>query len=240
MNGRTVGGSLALVVVLGMVVGSAPAALAASSSPAGWLGVLLGRAESPGPEEPGELRGGVEIIGVIEDSPAARARLRARDRIVAVDANPVTSPKDLISRVGSLSPGQWVSLTVLRGDEELERTARLIERPASRNGLKVRSGSIGAEAIDLPRSLREHFGARADSGAMISEVEPGGPAEIAGLLLGDVVYEIDGRPIPSVASLQRAVATAGVGNTIEITLMRNGSEIVLDATVAVRRDDDAP
>jgi serine protease Do len=220
-----------------LFLGLASAGLAESNPPSGWLGVLLGE-----PGEPREGSGplsGVPISGVVRDSPAERARLRAQDRILAVDGVAVRTPKELVNLVGRMEAGRWVSLTVDRDGDELQLSARLIERPADRRELRVRSGWIGSLAIDLPAKLREHFGAPEDAGAMISEVLPGSPAEAAGLEIGDVVFEIDGRPVRSVGELDRQVSTAGVGNVVEIVLVRNGAEITLEATVAETPEDNA-
>ena len=211
---------------------------AAPALPSAWLGVYLGQGtRSPqGDETPGQAV--VQILGVLEGSPAEGAGLRARDHILTVDGLPVASSRELISLVGSMESGRWITLTVERNGEEMELSARLVERPGRGRPMRVRAGWIGLESIDLPDSLRNHFGALEGTGVMISHVEPGSPAEAAGFELGDVVYQVDGEPVPSAKRLEERVVRGGIGNTLEIVLMRHGSEITVEAAVALAPEDE--
>lgn len=203
----------------------------AGADEAGYLGVFLGAPEPVGDGGEATVPKGIRVLGVADGGPAAAAGLRARDRIVAVEGTPVTSPGELIARVKGLAPGSWVSVSVDRRGRTIETKVRLDERPASTSRLRMVQGWIGAEAIDLPPSLRSHFGAPEDAGVMISAVEEGSPAESAGLYLGDVVYDIDGEPVESTGGFRRLLVGGGVGNTVEMTVVRDGAEIVLETTI---------
>jgi len=230
---------LSLALVVGLVVTVALPLAAGEEADYAWLGVVLGgpRAQVEGsPEEPAPR--GVPIAGVVEDGPAAKAGLRAQDRIVAVDAVAVSSPRELQATIRAMEEGRWVSLTVERGDDELSLDARLTEHPTRGENLRVRLAWIGVEAINLPESLRLHFGAPEDAGVMISEVETGGPADAAGLEVGDVVYEAGGVPVASTDGLRSIVMAGGVGNTMEIVLTRYGAEITVEALLARRPENE--
>jgi len=69
---------------------------------------------------------------------------------------------------------------------------------------------------------------------MISDVVTAGPADAAGLEVGDVVYEAGGSPVASTDGLRRVVMAGGVGNTMEIVLSRHGAEITVEAMLAQR------
>jgi len=227
--------SLSLAFVTGLVVLLAFSPASGEDADYGWLGVVLGSAQAQlrdSTDEPAPR--GVPIAGVVENGPAAKAGLRARDRIIAVDAVPVTTARELQKAVRAMQPGRWVSLTVERGDDEFDFDARLTEHPTTGDGLRVRLAWIGVEAINLPESLRTHFGAPEDAGVMISEVVEGGPADAAGVEVGDVVYEAAGGSIASDDELRRAVMAGGVGNTMEIVLMRQGVEITVEPLLTER------
>ena len=102
--------------------------------------------------------------------------------------------------------------------------------------LAVDVGRSGPKNPEFPEEFRLASGAPEDAGVMISAIVEGGPAEAAGLELGDVVYDVDGMPVASAADLTRLLAVAGVENTIELTLMRNGTEIVVEAVVQEEPD----
>jgi serine protease Do len=220
--------TLAVSLVLALGAG----AQAQQIEPRGWLGVLL--AEAPvatGDTDTATPPGGVLISRIVKDGPASRAGLRAGDIVRFVDARPVESVSDLVSTVGGLEPGTWVSFTVDRRGRERDVRVRLIARPENTSNLELREGWVGAGAIDLPASLQQHFGAPERSGVMVSEVVEGSPAHAAGLELGDVVFSVNGVEIRSARHFQSEVRGGGVGNPLEIVLMRSGLEIVLEAIV---------
>jgi S1-C subfamily serine protease len=194
----------------------------------GWLGAYL---EGAPPASSEEKDSGVGVGGVVEDSPAEAAGLRASDRILAVDGKPVRTTDETIAAIRGLPPDSWISLQIRRGDDPLDLKVRLGNAPSDRARLRLARGWIGAEAIDLPSSLRELFGAPPDRGVMVSEVLEGSPAEAAGLDIGDVIYEIGGSPVRSAGELPHLVSGKGIGNKIEIEIARSGKGITLEAVV---------
>jgi serine protease Do len=226
--------TLPLLLLVALLVFSGSLASAQERPQQAWLGVLLDRAaDAAGDDDPALPRGAV-VRRIIEGSPADDAGLRARDRIVQVDGVAVNSGGELISLVRGMAPDTWVSIAYTRKGRERNASVRLSSRPRSVRGLRVREGWIGASAIELPASLREHFGAPSEAGVMISNVEPGSPAEVAGLSLGDVVHEVEGETVASTGEFERLVQGGGVGNELEITLARNGAEITVEATVSLQ------
>ncbi|ANM29643.1 hypothetical protein ABI59_08715 [Acidobacteria bacterium Mor1] len=197
----------------------------------GWMGVLLQTAQGAKADLANGEIAGVLVTGVIEDSPAADVGLRAQDRILTVDGTPVTGVRELMARLRALEPDAWVSLEVDRGGRDRDMRLRLGERPGRDSRIEMRRGWIGITAIELPPALREHFGAPEEAGVMISAIEEGSPAQIAGIELGDVVYRVEGLDITSYAELKRRIVRGGIGNTLEIEAARGGVEIVLEALV---------
>ncbi|MEP0943375.1 MAG: DegQ family serine endoprotease [Rhizobiaceae bacterium] len=90
----------------------------------------------------------------------------------------------------------------------------------------VRKGSdtvlrpwIGAAFQAVTADIAESLGMQRPSGALIAGLTPGGPAEQAGLRVGDVILSIDGKPVPHMASLGYRLATAGTGRTVQMTVL---------------------
>jgi serine protease Do len=174
------------------------------------------------------------VSRVFVESPADRSGLRARDVVVAFDGQPVTGLRGLIDAIRSHEPGSWVSMTVQRQGDELDLDARLTSRPAVIKKNAMRHGWIGVETIDLPESLREHFGAPAEAGVMISEVIQGSPAEAAGFRLGDVVYEVGEDSVGSRQGFGELIGGGGVGNVYEFAVARDGALLVLESMIQGR------
>ena len=66
-------------------------------------------------------------------------------------------------------------------------------------------------------------------GLIALSVEPGGPADRAGLLVGDIITAIDGKAVADTDDVQAALGIEAVGRTLELSLVRGGAP----ATVAV-------
>lgn len=209
------------------------AALPAAAAPTdGWIGILLGetRVAAQDPDDPRPAA--VRVAGVFEESPADRAGLRAKDWILAVDGAPVANPSDLVDRVRGLGEDAWVQVTVERDGRERVLSLRLGPRPET--GVprsKLLRGWIGVRTLDLTPGLRRHFGAPEEAGVMIAELVAGGPADLAGFELGDVVYGLDGSPVRSSGELAGLVAGSGIGNRVEFEVARSGARLVLEGRI---------
>ena len=103
--------------------------------------------------------------------------------------------------------------------------------------LKVRSlgrGFLGVQLTPLTPELRVHFGVPEDTGVMVTRVEESGPAEAAGILVGDILSAINGELIDSGRQLSRAVRKKEEGDVVTIELYRDGSLESYPVTVGER------
>ena len=89
---------------------------------------------------------------------------------------------------------------------------------------EVKRGRLGVEVEDLTPDIAEALHVEAPGGAVIKRVEPGSPARRAGLQAGDVILAIDGTPIQSSSDLRNRVGLTEVGQTIQLTILRHGSQ----------------
>lgn len=88
---------------------------------------------------------------------------------------------------------------------------------------RVVRGYLGIEARELTPELAEQEGLPVTHGVQVGGVAPTSPAEKAGLKAGDVITELDGKPIRSLQELLRAIAAIEVGRTVEIGFLRGGA-----------------
>jgi serine protease Do len=96
---------------------------------------------------------------------------------------------------------------------------------------KVTRGRMGIGIQPLTQDLAKTFRLDADSGAVVTTVEPGSPAERAGLKMGDVILEYNGKKIEDPNELPRLVAATKPGQKATVALWRNGKREQLAVTV---------
>jgi len=103
-------------------------------------------------------------------------------------------------------------------------TARFVLAEIARHG-RVRRGYLGlsAEEIALPRAQVERHGLSSTRAVIVRGTEPGAPADVAGLLDGDVIVRLSGQPIATVSDLQRMLVGAVIGQSLELDVLRGGA-----------------
>jgi serine protease Do len=97
---------------------------------------------------------------------------------------------------------------------------------------KVTRGRIGVQIQDVNQALANSFGLPKPQGALISGVEPGSPAEKAGLKSGDVVLGINGKEINQLSELSGAIAATKPENNARLQIWREGKSRDVDVRVA--------
>ena len=95
------------------------------------------------------------------------------------------------------------------------------------NGAVRKEGFLG-----VGLAAREDGG----QGAIITNVQPGSPADKAGILIDDVVLAVDGEPIDGQAGLVAAIRDAEPGQTVKIEIFREGERLVFEATLIARSE----
>jgi serine protease Do len=89
---------------------------------------------------------------------------------------------------------------------------------------KVTRGMLGVQVQVVTPELAKSFGLSAPKGALVAEVNPGTPAEKAGLQRGDIIIDFNGSPIKQMSQLPRLVAATSPGTKVTVTVLREGKE----------------
>lgn len=94
---------------------------------------------------------------------------------------------------------------------------------------------IGVQPLELTPELRSYFGAPGDAGVMIARVEKGGPADRAGLKVGDIIIRAGGEKVDEVSALILAISKTPSGHAINLEVLRDREHEEIDV-----RADHAP
>jgi serine protease Do/serine protease DegQ len=97
---------------------------------------------------------------------------------------------------------------------------------------KVTRGWLGVGIQPLTSELAKSFGVATGEGVLVNQVMPGSPAESAGLRSGDVIVDVDGKPIKDARALQRIIAETEIGKPIELTVLRGKERRTVKVQVA--------
>lgn len=97
-------------------------------------------------------------------------------------------------------------------------------------------GVSSADISGLTEEVRTRFDIEVDQGAFITEVVPGSGADEAGLRAGDVIVAIDGEEVAESRSVRELILDKRPGDTIKLTIVREGEEIEVEAKLGRRGD----
>lgn len=97
---------------------------------------------------------------------------------------------------------------------------------------KVVRGRIGVAISEVSKDVADSLGLPRAQGALVRSVEPGSPAEKAGVQPGDIIMKFDGRPVDHATDLPRMVGETKPGSTSTLQVLRKGKNQDLRITIA--------
>ena len=93
---------------------------------------------------------------------------------------------------------------------------------------------IAMQPVEVPENMRSKLPTETRAGLLVMHVENGGPAEKAGVLLGDVLFELGGKTVEQVDAIQDSLATAKIGHVLHIRVIRAGEIKPVSITLGER------
>ena len=193
----------------------------------GWLGVGI---QSLTPEL-AEYYGikdkkGVLVTQVFEDDPADKAGIQPKDIIIAVDGNTVSTGRELSMTVANLPVGKRTKVTLLRDGKEKTVNVTLGKRDddklqARAQGESEETEMLGLKLADVtPESARQLGFNVEEKGVLITEVESQSKADEAGLREGDLIKEINHKPIKTVSEFTDRLDKIDSGEAVMLLIRR--------------------
>ncbi len=193
----------------------------------GWLGVSIQSvtpelAKSFGLQEPT----GALVAEVTKDSPAEKAGFERGDIITAFNDTSIKDSHELPALVARTPVGEKAQVTVLRGGKERTLTVtlgELTEQQARAERAEESGESWGMTVANLSADAARRFQLDPNKkGVVVTELEPGSSAEVAGIQPGDVIEEVNRQPIESVEDFNKAMTDAKDKDTL-LLLARRGN-----------------
>jgi serine protease Do len=204
----------------------------------GWLGVVI-QPITPELAESFELaeKNGALVSKVDPKGPAAVAGIQRGDVIVRFDGKPVKQMEELPRLVAATTIGRDADVVVLRNGKEKTFQVKVGElKDAEVQAAAGKPGETGPTALgmrvqNLTPEIAEQLGLEDDHGVVVSAIEPGSPADEAGIRRGDVILEADRQAVKDVKELQERLGDTKKG---ALLLVRRGDA---NLYVAIKKKD---
>jgi serine protease Do len=187
------------------------------------------------PETAGALLANVET-----GSPAAKAGLEAGDVIEAVNGQKIATPRDLAMTVATVQPGEEAKFHIVRDGQDRDIDVKVAELPADKT-VHARAedasshGQLGLALAPLTPDARQQLEVPEGlDGAVVRGVNPGSPAEQAGLRQGDVIVGVGNQKVGSPGDVSKAIGSAlnGKDHVVALRVLRDGQVAFVGVTAA--------
>jgi len=177
-----------------------------------------------------DVRGAL-VNAVQPDSPAQRSGIERGDVILAFNGEPVADSNSLRNRVAGSQPGSKASVTISRNGHRETKEVVLAELPASTVASNDREngtsgGRYGLAVAPLTPDVAQELGVHARRGLVVEQVAPASPASDAGIESGDVILEVNHKPVANVAEFQSAMGAESSRPAL-LLINRQGNELFL-------------
>ena len=199
----------------------------------GWLGVTIQEvtpalAKSLGmKDEKGAL-----VAQVVPGGPAEKAGIAQGDVITEFDGKEIASSRDLPRMVAATPVDKAVTVKVLRNGKatdlqvkvgEMQEKAEISRTPSSQ-------GHLGLTVQNLTPEIATELGVKSDTGVVVDRVEPGSPAADAGIRTGDVIQQVDRKPVKNVDDFAQKIDKAKDQESVLLLIRRGQNNLFAAVT----------
>jgi len=209
----------------------------------GWLGVMIQELDPATREALGissETRG-VLIGDVFEGQPADIAGIKRGDVVMSINNKPVESPNELKNIVAGIDPGKKVPIELIRDGKKVTLKARLSVRDLDEKGRPRSEGGddedkksdesgnttyekLGITVGSITSDIRNRLNLDKDTkGVVIMDLERTSQAAEEGIRPGDVIIEVNRKPVSSVKEFKKQLKSVKPGDSLLLLVHRGGN-----------------
>jgi len=201
----------------------------------GWLGVGIQKitpelAKSFGlKEEKGAL-----VSQVVKGGPADKGGLETGDVIVEFDGKKISDSNELPRMVASIPIGKAVSVKVLRAGSLVDREVKIGEMEEQKEEVASVSTRkpLGMSVQNITPEIAKGLGLKSETGILVARVVPGSPAAKADIRSGDVIQQVNKKPVKDVEGFKQQIENAKDQETILLLIQRGENTLFAALTPA--------
>jgi serine protease Do len=190
----------------------------------GWLGVVIQKvtpelAKSFGLKE----SEGALVSDVVDDSPASKADIRRGDVIISFDGHAIKEMEQLPKLVAATEVGKKARIGLIRDGKSINVevvVAELKEEKREAKATPETEKNYGLVVQNITPEIAKHLNLKDRRGVIVTDIQPGSPAENADLRAGDIIAEINKKPVRNVADFKELMKTASLKDGIVMLVKR--------------------
>ena len=200
----------------------------------GWLGVVI-QSITPDLAKSFGLKGeaGALVSEVVKGSPAEKAGLKNGDIITEFNGRKIREMNELPRLVAVTPVGGKVKVTIIRKGKILHKTVTIetMKEGAGEGQSSVAKEKLGITVAPITPEMAAKMGIKETSGVVVTEVVPGSVAEEAGIAAGDVIKEVDGAEITTVAEFEKTLSSYKKGSVMRLLLQRGDAALYVALSI---------
>jgi serine protease Do len=178
---------------------------------------------------------GAAIPDVTPGSAADKAGIKPNDIIIEFDGKPIEKADQFRKLVAMKKPGSEVEITVLRDGKKKTITAKLEERPSNEQLAETAKSQtaekLGITVQNLTDDMAERLGFEGLKGVVVTDVESGSPAAMAGIQPGSLIQEVNRKPVENVKEFKNAIDSAAKEGSVMLRVRYEKSSIFIVLTI---------
>lgn len=164
-------------------------------------------------------KNGALVVSVLENSPAQKAGIKESDIIKQFDNKAINNVRELLNAVGKAEVGRKVKVMVIREKKEMVLGVEVGERPENLEEPSAQPAGKwrGLEVEELTPEVAGQLGAGVKNGVLVVNVEPGSPADEAGIVAGDIIVEINKQAVENISDYSKITKKVKADALVKLT-----------------------
>jgi serine protease Do len=195
----------------------------------GWLGVVVQMVTPELADSFGLKEGkGALVADVEQGSPADKAGIKKGDIIIAYKGEEIKEMNELPLMVAETAVGEKAEVTIIRDGKTIEKKVTIGELQEEKTFAAAEGKprmDMGMEVRELNQQFAQQYNIPEKKGVVVTSVEGNSPADMAGIREGDVIIEVDRKPVENLGDYSKAVTKAQKEGKVLLLIKRAGTSL---------------